>query len=150
MIIDDILAPDDVLVGLRAANKRALLDTLARRAADSLGLFPEDVLSALLRREELGSTGVGEGVALPHARLDAIRHPHGVLARLREPIDFGAVDDRPVDLVFLLLQPAASSADPLNALASIARRLRDRDAAAAMRKARDAAALHALMREDPP
>ena len=147
MTIDDLLAPADVLVGLRAAGKPALLDTLARRVADSLGLASGDVLAALSRREELGSTGVGEGVALPHARLEAIRDPFGLFARLREPIDFGAVDDQPVDLVFLLLLPAGPHADHLNALATVARRLRDKDGAAAMRKARDAAALHALMRE---
>jgi nitrogen PTS system EIIA component len=147
MTIDDILDPADVLVGLRAPNKTALLDALARRAADRTGLAPGDVLAALSRREELGSTGVGEGVALPHARLEAIRDPFGLFARLRDPIDFGAVDDQPVDLVFLLLLPAGPPADHLNTLATVARRLRDRDRAAAMRRARDAAALHALMRE---
>ncbi len=147
MTTANFLAPADVLIGLRAPNKRALLDLLARRASETLAVSPDDLLATLLHREELGSTGVGEGIAIPHARIEAVGHPHGVLARLREPMAFGAVDDRPVDLVFLLILPAGSSADHLNALAAVARRLRDREVAAAMRQARDAAALHALMRD---
>jgi nitrogen PTS system EIIA component len=143
MTIDDILAPADALVGLRASNKTALLDDLARRAAGTLGIDVAAILPALLRREDLGSTGIGDGIALPHARLDAVRRPHGILARLRDPIDFDAVDDRPVDLVFLLLLPADAEGENLNALACVARRLRDPEAAAALRRVRDARALHA-------
>lgn len=147
MTIADFLAPADVLVGLRSQNKRALLEHLSKRAAETLALPPDDLLAALLHRENLGSTGVGEGVAIPHARFEALTHPHGILARLREPIPFGAVDDRPVDLVFLLVLPAGGPPTHLNALAAVARRLRDRNVAAAMRQARDAAALAALARE---
>lgn len=147
MTIADFLAPADVVIGLRAPNKRALLELLARRAAETLAISSDELLATLLHREELGSTGVGDGIAIPHARLETVRHPHGILARLRDPMAFGAVDDRPVDLVFLLILPAGSSADHLNALAAVARRLRDREVAAAMRQARDAAALHALMRD---
>ncbi|MGU3464465.1 PTS sugar transporter subunit IIA [Methylobacterium sp. C33D] len=143
MTVDRILAPSDALVGLRAAGKGALLEELARRAAGALGLAPETILAALIRRETLGSTGVGDGVALPHARLEAIARPYGILTRLRDPIDFDAVDDRPVDLVVLLLLPTAAEGEALNALACVARRLRDPGAAAAMRGARDAAALYA-------
>lgn len=145
MSVDRILAPSDALVGLRAAGKGALLEELARRAANALGLglAAETILPALIRRESLGSTGVGDGIALPHARLEGIARPYGILARLRDPIDFDAVDDRPVDLVVLLLLPAVAEGETLNALACVARRLRDPEAAAAMRAARDAAALYA-------
>lgn len=144
MTLDDILAPEDVIHGLRASEKSALLDDLARRAARSLGLDPGAVLGALVRREELGSTGVGDGVALPHARLEAVGQPFGLLARLRDPLDFDAVDERPVDLVFLLLLPAEDGGASLNALACVARTLRDPQTAAALRGARDAAGLFAL------
>ncbi|WP_336489472.1 PTS sugar transporter subunit IIA [Methylobacterium nigriterrae] len=145
MTIDEILAPADVVHGLRAANKKTLLKELANLSSLALGLYPGDVLGALARREDLGSTGVGDGVALPHARLEAVRQPFGLLARLREPIDFEAVDERPVDLVFLLLLPTGDGGDHLNALACVARRLRDPEIAAALRGARDATGLYSLV-----
>jgi PTS system nitrogen regulatory IIA component len=145
MTVDELLAPSDVLVGLRAATKNALLEDLARRAAAALGIGLDAIFPALARRENLGSTGIGDGIALPHARLEAVSRPYGILARLREPIDFEAVDDNPVDLVFLLLLPAPDRHEPLNALACVARRLRDAETAAAMRNARDAAALYAAV-----
>ncbi|URD37227.1 PTS sugar transporter subunit IIA [Methylobacterium tardum] len=145
MTVDELLAPSDVLVGLRAATKNALLEDLARRAAAALGIGPDAILPALARREHLGSTGIGDGIALPHARLEAVSRPYGILARLREPIDFEAVGDNPVDLVFLLLLPAPARHEPLNALACVARRLRDPETAAALRGARDAAALYAAV-----
>lgn len=145
MTIDDILAPGDVVHGLRASGKTALLDELARRAARSLDLDAGTILGALVRREGLGSTGVGDGVALPHARLETVARPFGLLARLREPLDFDAVDERPVDLVFLLLLPTGDGGGNLNALACVARKLRDPETAAALRRARDAAGLFALV-----
>jgi PTS system nitrogen regulatory IIA component len=145
MTVDELLAPSDVLVGLRAATKNALLEDLARRAAAALGMGLDAIFPALARRENLGSTGIGDGIALPHARLEAISRPYGILARLREPIDFDAVDDNRVDLVFLLLLPAPDRHEPLNALACVARRLRDPETAAALRGARDASALYAAV-----
>ncbi|MER2252265.1 PTS sugar transporter subunit IIA [Methylorubrum podarium] len=145
MTLDDLLAPDSVIPDLRASGKAALLDDLARRAARALDLDAGEILAALVRREGLGSTGIGAGVALPHARLDAVRRPYGLLARLREPLDFEAVDERPVDLVFLLLLPTESGGEPLNALARVARQLRDPENAAALRAARNAAGLSALV-----
>ena len=145
MTVDEILAPEDALVGLRAASKKTLLENLARRASDTLGIGVDEILPALLRREDLGSTGVGDGVALPHARLDAVLRPFGLLARLRDAVDFEAVDDRPVDLVFLLLLPAGAESRHLNALACVARWLRDPETAAALRGARDAGAIYALV-----
>lgn len=144
MTVDGILAPGDILVGLRAAGKHAVLEALAGRAAETLGLGVDAILPALLRREALGSTGMGDGVALPHARLDAVRRPFGMLARLRDPIDFEAVDDRPIDLVFLLLLPAGAEDRHLSALACVTRWLRTPGTAAGLRGARDAA-LYALV-----
>ena len=145
MTVDEIIAAEDVLVGLRAPAKGALLDALATRAAARLGLGAAAILAPLVRREDLGSTGVGEGVALPHARLEGVTRPFGLLARLRDPVDYDAVDDRPVDVVCLLLRPAGDESRTLNALACVARRLRDPETAAALRGARDAAALHAII-----
>ncbi|UMY16798.1 PTS sugar transporter subunit IIA [Methylobacterium organophilum] len=145
MTIDAFLAPADVIHGLRIPNKKALLTELAHLSSLTLGLYPDDVLGALARREDLGSTGVGDGVALPHARMEAVRRPFGLLARLREPVDFEAVDERPVDLVFLLLLPAGALSEHLNALACVARKLRDPEAAAALRGARDATGLYSLL-----
>jgi nitrogen PTS system EIIA component len=116
MTIDELRAPADVVHGLRVGNKKAPLRELARLSGQKPGLYPDDVLAALIRREDLGSTGVGDGVALPHARMEAVQRPFGLLARLREPVDYEAVDDRPVDLVVLLLLPAGAHGEHLNAL----------------------------------
>ena len=132
MTIDEILAPEAVIHGLRAAGKKNLLEELARRAGRELGIDAGEILGALVRREDLGSTGVGDGVALPHARMEAVARPFGLLARLRDPLDFEAVDDRPVDLVFLLLLPTGDGGEHLNALACVARRLRAPETAAAL------------------
>lgn len=141
--VEGILSPDDVVHALRTEGKRACLNDLSRRAARALELDASAILTALLKREDLGSTGVGDGIALPHARLDGFRRPFGLLTSLHRPVDFDAVDDRPVDLVFLLLLPMDAHGAQLNALACVARRLRDPNVAAAMRGARDAAALYA-------
>lgn len=146
MTIDEILSPDQVAVGIRTANKATLLDDLARRAANALELDLEAVRMALGKREGLGSTGVGDGIALPHARLETVRRPFGCLLRLRDAVDFDAIDERPVDLVFLLLLPTDAQGSQLNALACVARRMRDPAVAAAMRGARDADALFSTMR----
>lgn len=145
MTIDELLSPDQVAVGVRASGKGVILAELARRAAQALGWDVAAIRSALERREALGSTGVGQGIALPHARLDALRRPFGCLIRLRDAVAFDAVDERPVDLVFLLLLPADAQGSHLNALACVSRRMRDPEAAAAMREARDADALYAIV-----
>lgn len=139
------LSPEHVVPALRAAGKQAVLQEVARRAAPALGLAPETLLAALERREALGSTGIGGGIALPHARLEAVARPFGLLARCRPPAAFEALDDRPVDLVVLLVLPANPEDDPDNALAGVSRRLRDPRVARAIREARDAGAMHAAL-----
>src|SRR5262245_57289076 len=117
MKIKDFLSAADVAVDVRAADKASLLKDLATRAAAALNLSVDMVVSEIAKRDELGSTGIGRGVAIPHARLREIKKPLGLLARLKSPIEFDAVDGQPVDLVFLLLLPASSPLDQLNALA---------------------------------
>ena len=125
MKISDFLSPAHVMLDVRASDKSRLLHQLSTQAAAEVGLDAADVSKQIAKREELGSTGVGNGVALPHARLKGLKSPFGLLARLRRGIDFEAIDDQPVDIVFLLLLPDAPNDAKLNALACVARALRD-------------------------
>lgn len=125
MKISDFLSPANVMLDLRASNKTQLLRQLSTQAAAGAGLDADEVATLILKREELGSTGVGNGVALPHARLAGIKAPFGLLAGLRRGIDFEAIDDQPVDIVFLLLLPEMANGTQLNALACAARVLRN-------------------------
>lgn len=141
MEIADLIRPDRVLAGLRASDKRQVLTELARHAGASLALDPQIILDALLRREELGSTGVGQGVAMPHARIPGVERPFCLFARLERPIDFAAIDATPVDLVALVLTPADANADHLAALACVSRQLRNAETARRLRAARSPAEL---------
>jgi PTS system nitrogen regulatory IIA component len=147
MKISDILSPRDVLIDLRAANKRQLLEELAGKAAISVGLGVEQVRPYLLKREELGSTGVGGGIAIPHARLPDLQRPFGLLARLKQPMEFAAIDGLPVDILFLflLLLPAAAENVNLGALALVARSLRSAEILVRLRSAKEAAKLYSVM-----
>ncbi len=138
-----LLKPAQCLVDQRFASKALCLDSLARQAAAALGLDVAAVAEPLRHREALGSTGLGNGIALPHARLAIIQEPFCLLARLREPLAFDAVDEKPVDIVCLVLLPAASSSQQLHVLSCVAKRLRDVPALAAMRKAREPRTLFA-------
>lgn len=141
MVLADLLAPQDVLVDVRVWGKKRVLAELAVHAGRRLGLAPDAILDALVRREELGSTAMGEGMAIPHTRLPEVAAPFGVLARLRAPVPFDAVDDKPVDLVFLLALPNIGTGRQLNALACVARRLRDPAILTRLRQARGPDAL---------
>lgn len=145
MTIGDFLAPEHVILDLRVADKGRLIDDLARRVAAAAGISAEAVAEALGSRERLGSTGMGAGIAIPHARLTALRQPLSFFARLRPPIDFAAIDDQKVDLVFLLLLPAEAQGDHLNALACVARRLRADDVKVALRKLTDVASAYTVL-----
>lgn len=138
----DLIAPSSVRVDVRAHDKHDLLRQLAGWAAPAAGLDAARVAEALEAREALGSTGVGEGVALPHARFAEVAAPVGFLARLRRPLVFDAVDGRSVDLVCLVLLPAGSDGGALTALACLSRRLRDPGILAGLRGAADAADLY--------
>jgi nitrogen PTS system EIIA component len=145
MEIKDFLLPIDALINVRVSDKSRLLQELAARAASALDLDANLISTALLKREDFGSTGTGGGVAIPHARIQDLKKPFGTLVRLKHAIDFDAIDGKPVDIVFLLLLPAQPQGDPLNALASVARRLTDPDSAWRLRHAADAEELYTAM-----
>lgn len=145
MEISELLAPASVVARLKATSKKQALQDLAQRAAKVSGLGERQIFSVLLEREKLGSTGVGQGVAIPHGRIAGLKGLHGVFARLDSPIDFESVDDRPVDLIFLLLAPESAGADHLKALARISRLLRDKAMCERLRGADDPEALYALL-----
>jgi PTS system nitrogen regulatory IIA component len=148
MNIKDFLSPGNVVTDLRTSDKTSLLQELARRAS-AVVKVPADIIAAeLLKRERLGSTGLGEGIAIPHARVPGLQSPFGMLARLKPSMDFDAVDGQPVDLVFLLLAPASSQTGQLNILACVARRLRDAGTLEGLRSAKDNEALYRRMTED--
>ena len=130
---------------VRVSSKRQLLSEIAAAAGAAADVAPRQVLAALKEREQLGSTGVGEGVALPHARLEGIDDLHAFFWRLHDPIAFEAIDDQPVDLVFVLLVPAGAETVHLKTLGRIARRLRDGEVRRRMRESHDAAAAWRLL-----
>ena len=144
MQIKEFLSPDDVLVDLRASGKDALLHDLAQLAAKAAGIDAAAATNEIDKREELGSTGMGGGIAIPHARIAGLMKPVGVLAKLKRPIDFAAIDGNPVDLVFLLLLPLSQGGE-LTALAAVARKLRDAATAARLRGAADRVEMYQVM-----
>ena len=145
MEIKDFLLPTDALIKTSASDKRRLIQELAGRAASILNLAPDRISVELLKRESLGSTGTGGGVAIPHARIADLKKPFGTLVRLKHAIDFDAIDGKPVDIIFLLLLPAQSQGDHLTALASVARRLRDPESVQRLRRAANDAELYSAM-----
>jgi PTS system nitrogen regulatory IIA component len=145
MKISDLLAPTDVMIDVRAPQKGPLLQELAATAAASLGLPVERVASHLLKREELGSTGIGKGVAIPHARLPDLQRPFGLLAKLKQGIEFDAIDGQAVDILFVLLLPATAENEALGALALVARTLRSPDILARLRAARTSSELYSAI-----
>lgn len=145
MDLSDLLKPEAVLPSLEAQSKKQVLQELCSVAARLTGLPEREIFDTLLQRERLGSTGVGHGVAIPHGKLRTLDQLVGVFARLAQPVDFEALDDQPVDLVFLLLAPESAGADHLKALARVARILRDPAMAQKLRVAVDAGELHAIL-----
>ena len=144
----DFLAPAAVIPALRASSKKQALQELSEVAARLTGMEERAVFEVLLQRERLGSTGIGDGVAIPHAKLAKLDSIFGLVARLDKPIDFEALDDQPVDLMFVLLAPEAAGADHLKALARIARVVREPGITDRIRATRDADALYALLTAD--
>ena len=144
MGLEALLSPEGVIHNLKARCKRETLQAMAERAARLVGRPADEIVSTLLDREQLGSTGVGDGVAIPHAKIEKLSKVSGMLALLEKPVSFDALDDQPVDLVFMLLAPADATAAHLKALAKVSRLLRDSDARAALRGADSAEALFAI------
>ena len=145
MTLTDLVAPNAIVPALKVNNKKQAIQELAARAAELSGQNEKTILEILLQREKLGSTAVGNGIAIPHGKLPKLGRLFGLFARLERPIDFEALDGMPVDLVFLLLAPEAAGADHLKALARVARLLRDPEVARKLRESRDADAIHAVL-----
>ncbi len=149
MEIREFLDPANVLPQLFAPDKTQALRDLSRRASVAVGIPQEAIFGAITAREKLGSTGLGQGFALPHARIEGLERFFGIFARLGRPIPFEAADEKPVDLIFFLLIPASSVVNYVTVLAAIARRIRDQDIAKRLRLAEDPAVLHALLTSGP-
>ncbi|MCB5174834.1 MULTISPECIES: PTS IIA-like nitrogen regulatory protein PtsN [Microvirga] len=145
----DFLDPRAVLPAMRVNGKKQALQELASHAAKLTGLEAADIFEALLQRERLGSTGIGEGIAIPHGKLAGLTRIFGLMARLEKPIEFEALDGQHVDVLFLLLAPEGAGADHLKALSRVARVLREPGLIERVRMTRDAAALYAIMTEFP-
>jgi len=148
--IADIITRDGIILDLKSCqSKRQVLKELAQHAAAALGLEQQHLLDALMERERLGTTGIGHGIAIPHARLAEVDRLVGLFARLEQPVDFESLDDQPSDLVFLLLAPDSADADSLKALARISRVLRDPALRQRLRQERDRDAVYRMLTQKP-
>ena len=147
MDINDLISLEGIVANLRATSKKQALQDLARRAADVTGEPERAIFEVLIERERLGTTGVGNGIAIPHGKLPGLEKLHGLFARLETPIDFDAIDEQPVDLICLLLAPESAGADHLKALARVSRLLRDRSICEKLRGSDTAEAIFALLTE---
>ena len=149
MPLSDLITPEAVIATLRASSKKQALQELSERASAVCGLPAREIFDVVLQRERLGSTGVGNGIAIPHGKIARVPGIFGVFARLERPIDFEAQDSAPVDLIFLLIAPESAGADHLKALSRIARSLRDPSFTARLRATRDPDALYLLLTQAP-
>ncbi len=147
MEISDLISLDGIVANLRATSKKQALQDLARRAADVTGETERAIFEVLIERERLGTTGVGNGIAIPHGKLPGLDRLYGLFARLETPIDFDAIDEQPVDLICLLLAPESAGADHLKALARVSRLLRDRSICEKLRGSDTVEAIFALLTE---
>ena len=147
MEIRELITTGSVIPNLRATSKKQAIQDLAKRAADITGLHERAIFDVLMEREKLGTTGVGNGIAIPHGKLANLDRLYGLFARLENPIDFQSIDEQPVDLIFLLLAPETAGADHLKALARVSRLLRDQVACEKLRGTDDGEALFALLTE---
>jgi len=147
MTLIDLLSPAAVISPLRANGKKQALQELALHAARITGLHERELFETLLQRERLGSTGIGEGIAIPHGRVAGIDRLVGLFARAEKPIDFEALDGQPVDIIFVLIAPEGAGADHLKALARVARVLRNQAVLEQIRLVRDPAAIYAILAE---
>src|SRR5262249_16934361 len=149
MTLTDLVAPNAIIPALKVNNKKQAIQELASRAADLSGQNEKAIFEILLQREKLGSTAVGNGVAIPHGKLLKLGRLFGLFARLHKAIHFEAFDNQRVDLIFLLLAPETAGADHLKALARVARQLRDPEITRRLRESSDAAALYAVLAMPP-
>jgi PTS system nitrogen regulatory IIA component len=147
MTLDALIDKQSVLANLKAPNKKQLLLELSQALANRVAIDYRVIFETLLKREKLGSTGIGQGIAIPHGKVATLERVYGLFARLSAPVDFESVDGQPVDLVFVLLAPEHAGADHLKALAKISRLLRDPAVVAKLRGTEDAEGLYAILTE---
>ncbi|MDW3205145.1 MAG: PTS IIA-like nitrogen regulatory protein PtsN [Alphaproteobacteria bacterium] len=147
MELCDLLTSESVIEKLAVTSKKQALQEVARRGATITGMDERAIFDTLLERERLGTTGVGNGIAIPHGKLPGLERPYGIFARLARPIDFDAIDDQPVDIIFALLAPTDAGADHLKALARVSRLFRDREMCEKLRGSDRADALYGLLTE---
>jgi PTS system nitrogen regulatory IIA component len=145
MPLTDLVVPSAIIPALKVNGKKQAIMELAAKAAELTGQSEREIVEILLQREKLGSTGVGNGVAIPHGKLPRLNRLFGLFARLDRPIDFESLDNQPVDLIFLLLAPEGAGADHLKALARVARLLRDPEVMEKLRSSRDAEAIYSVL-----
>lgn len=147
MTLIDLLRPEAVISPLRANSKKQALQEISQHAAALTGLPERELYESLLQRERLGSTGIGDGIAIPHGRMPGIERLVGLFARLDKPIDFESLDGQPVDIIFVLIAPEGAGADHLKALARVARVLRNQAVLEQVRKIRDPQIIYSLLAE---
>ncbi|MFB0951321.1 MAG: PTS IIA-like nitrogen regulatory protein PtsN [Rhodospirillales bacterium] len=147
MELTDLLDGECVVANLRATSKKQVLQELARRAADITNIDERKIFAVLMDRERLGTTGLGSGIAIPHGKLPELDRLYGIFARLEKPVDFQSIDERPVDLIFVLLAPEEAGADHLKALARVSRLLRDQNTCEKLRGTGEVDALSAILTE---
>ena len=145
MELNNLLAPECIEANLKATSKKQALQEISKRIADAAGKNERDIFDIIIEREKLGTTGVGDGVAIPHGKLETLERLYGFFARLERPVNFDSVDERPVDLIFLLLAPEAAGAEHLKALACVSRFLRDKTNCEKLRGSNNPEALYALL-----
>jgi nitrogen PTS system EIIA component len=143
--ISDIITPKSIIPALKVKSKKKLMQLMSEKASELTNIDAREIFETITHRETLGSTGIGNGIAIPHGKLTNVKSIFGIFARLEAPIDFDALDDRPVDLVFLLLAPALSGSEHLKALSRIARIFREDSMVQTIRGTKDAGALFAIL-----
>lgn len=149
MDISDLILPESVVANLRVTSKKQALQELAKKAAELTGQPERALFEVLMERERLGTTGVGHGIGIPHGKLPELDRLYGLFARLETPIDFDAIDEQPVDLIFVLLAPETAGADHLKALARVSRLFRDRAVCDKLRGTESHEAIYALLTQSP-
>ena len=149
MTLVDLIRRDAILPALKVGTKKQALQELSERAAQQCDRPAREIFDALLQRERLGSTGIGNGIAIPHGKLANVERIFGVFARVDKPIDFESLDGEPVDIILLLVAPEGAGADHLKALARAARVLRSQTTTAKLRATRDTASLYAILADEP-
>ena len=148
MIVSEILSPEAILTSIKASSKKRVLQEISIAVENFYGLNQSEVFLALQEREDLGPTGMGHGVAIPHARITSLKSIKGLFAKLIKPLDFGSMDSQNVDLIFVLIAPHESGANHLKALAKISRILRNKTTCEKLRSTVDKSALYSILTTD--